>query len=196
MDSSTNYKFNVSLSQERFTNKEISNAMISSVKKHPEYREIRRQYGFKFNRGISFQIQTVTCQELLDSLLEGHCFCHVFDVPPTRLRSDGTFGASCKTNDNFNYSQVIGIDIDHTGYSTAEQFIDKLTLKPSFYYTSYRNLVEGNGARFRLIYVFSNRIKSIYMFRFLAIKLKDMILQDTVSANQMIIGRTISTSAA
>ena len=179
MDYNENYTFNVSLSLEKFPNKEVSNAMISSVKQHPEYREIRRQYGFKLNRGISFKVQAVTCRELLDYLLEGHCFCHVFAVPPTRLRSDGTFGASSKTNDNFNYSQVIGIDIDHTTYPTAEHFIDKLKLKPSLYYTSYRNLVEGNGARFRLIYVLSNRIESIYMFRYLATKLKDIILQDT-----------------
>ena len=179
MDYNENYTFNVSLSLEKFPNKEISNAMISSMKKHPEYKKIRRQYGFKPNKGVSFKIQPVTCRELLDYLLEGHCFCHVFTVPTNRLRCDGTFGASCKTNDNFNYSQVIGVDVDHTSYPTAEQFIDKLTLKPSLYYTSYRNLVDGNGARFRLIYVFSNRIESIYMFRFLAIKLKDIILQDT-----------------
>ena len=178
MYSNKNYKFNVSLSQEKFPNKEISNAMIASIKGHPEYKEVRRQYGFKPNKGVSFKLHAVTCQELLDYLLEGHCLCHVFTVPPTRLRSDGTFGASSKTNDNFNYSQVIGIDIDHTSYPTAEQFIDKLTLKPSFYYTSYRNLVDGNGARFRLIYAFSDRIESIYMFRYIAIKLKDMILQD------------------
>lgn len=132
MRSDENYKFNISLSKEKFPDKECSNAMIGSIKEHPEFKDIRVRYGFKAGKGVSFYKTSVSCKELLDYLLDGHCFCHVFN--PQSVRSDGTFGSHQKTNENFQYSQVIGIDVDCTNYGSVEEYVEKLSLKPSLYY--------------------------------------------------------------
>ena len=70
--------------------------MIGSGKDE-ENRKIRKLYGYE--RGISFYRETVTPKSLLNELLEGKVFCHLFN--PKKTRQDGTFGSSEKTNDNF-----------------------------------------------------------------------------------------------
>ena len=114
--------------------------------------------------------------------MNGHVFCHVFN--PYYIRKDGTFGSSQKTKRNFVYSQIIGVDIDETGYSSPHQYIDTLRIKPTFWYTSYSHLKyneEKNygGPRFRLIYVFNSYIDNPYYFRYCASKLNKMIEEDT-----------------
>ena len=132
MLSNENYKIDVSLSKESFKDKTISNAMIG--KSSTENRLIRKEYGYDPRRGVSFdEIYTIP-SELLDYLLKGHVFCHIFN--PYYIRKDGTFGSSQKTKRNFVYSNVIGVDIDETGYSTPQEYIDTLRLKPTFWYTS------------------------------------------------------------
>ena len=175
------YQFKVSLSVEAFADKRISGAMIGTTK-DSENRKIRKEYGFKANRGVSFNKAFVIPQTLLDELLEGRVFCHNFFT--FKLRRDGTFGSGQKNNDNFVGSYVIGVDIDQTNYESAEAFIDMLRLKPTFWYTSYSNMQvdeDGNskGARFRLIYVFENEIHNPYYFRYCAWELNKIIEEDT-----------------
>ena len=177
MTCNSNYSFPVSLSREAFINKEISSAMIGTSKDEKN-RETREKYGFNPNRGIGFERVTVTPQALLESLLHGKVFCHLFN--PTKTRVDGTFSSCEKTNENFDGSYVVGVDIDETSYKTAEEFIFHLTLKPTFYYTSYSNQQEGKGARFRLIYVFNSKIPGDPMyFRYVAWELNRRIEEDT-----------------
>ena len=171
------FKFNVSLSKEVFDNKDIAKAMVGSAKINPEYRKIRKENGY--SRGVSFVETTLTSEELLDSLLKGHCFCHIFNLSKSERRADGTFGASMKKNDKFKSAQVIGIDVDHTNYKCAEEYVAKLSLQPTFYYTSYNNQQEDKGARFRLMYVLDQKIESVYMFRFVANKIISLIGSDT-----------------
>lgn len=173
----SNFKFSVSLSKEAFDNKEIAKAMVGSVKANPEYRNVRKENGF--DRGVSFIETTLTSEELLDSLLKGHCFCHIFKLLDNERRKDDTFGASMKKNKKFKEAHVIGIDVDHTKYECVEDYVAKLSLQPTFYYTSYNNLQEGKGARFRLMYVIDEKIDSVYMFRFVASKLINIIGTDT-----------------
>lgn len=171
-----NYKFNVSLSTEYFVDKIISGAMIGSSKVE-ENRQIRKQYGFKANRGISYIEKEVTCEELTNYLINGHVFCHLFN--PQQRRSDNTFGSNQKNNENFKGSFIIGVDIDETNYPNAEEYISKLSLKPSLYYTSYSNLQPNKGARFRLIYVFDEMIPANFiLFRYFAWKLNQIIIND------------------
>ena len=176
-----NYNFEVSLSKESFSDKIISGAMIGTSK-NEDNRKIRKQYGFSSNKGISFERTSITCKGLLDSLLDGKVFCHLFN--PTSKRKDNTFGSSQKKDVNFNGSYVIGVDIDHTNYETAEDYISKLSIKPSLYYTSYSNMQlnedgTSKGARFRLIYVFDKKIKNPYYFRFCSFNLNRILEKDT-----------------
>lgn len=175
-----NYKFPVSLSLDSYVDKKICNAMVGSTKEK-ENRKIRKQYGFKANKGTGFIEQEVTCQSLLDSLLHGKVFCHLFK--PKVRRKDGTFSKVEKEIENFIGSYVIGIDIDKTKYNSAKEFVERLSLKPSFYYSSYSNMeIEEDGsckgARFRLIYVFSDLINNVYYFKYCAFLLNKIIESD------------------
>lgn len=101
MQSNEDFRFDISLSKESFVNKTISNAMIG--KSSQTNRQIRKEYGFKSSRGVSFDGDLyLTPSELLDYLLKGHVFCHIFN--PYYIRKDGTFGSSQKTKRNFVYS--------------------------------------------------------------------------------------------
>lgn len=171
-----NYEFKVSLSNDAYINKEIAGAMIGSTKDERN-RLIRKQYGFKANQGVGYKEAEVTADLLLSELTHGKVFCHLFT--PEKVRRDGCFSSSQKCNDNFKGSYVIGVDIDHTEYKTAEDFIAKLEYKPTFYYTSYSNLQEGKGARFRLIYVFDELISNKFYFRYCAYNLNKKIEADT-----------------
>ena len=181
MKENINFKFKVSLSTDVFIDKVISGAMIGSTK-NASNRNIRKQYGFKANSGIGFVRTEVTSEQLLHELLNGKVFCHLFN--PSKTKKDGSFGSSEKRDANFYGSYVIGVDIDHTSYSNAESFVDKLSLQPTFYYTSYSNMQVdkdgiSKGARFRLIYVFDELIDNPYMFRYCAWNLNRLIEADT-----------------
>ncbi len=173
------YSFSVSLSAETFFSKDESGCMIASSK-DPEIREKRKAFGY--DRGVSFYEVEITPKQLLDQLLEGRVMCSLFS--PKKVRNDGSFGMCEKTNENFKGSYIIGVDIDETQYSVRE-YIDKLSLKPSFYYTSYSNMqfdketLKCKGSRFRLIYIFDELIRDPYYFRFLAKTLNKIIENDT-----------------
>lgn len=175
MKQDINYSFKVSISKEAFTDKIISGAMIGSTK-IKENKQIRKAYGFNANKGISYIEEELNAEELMNKLITGHVFCHLFN--PTERRKDGTFNSSQKKNENFLGSYVIGVDIDNTNYPSVEEYVDKLTLKPTLYYTSYSNLQPNKGARFRLIYVFDKMIKNFIFFRYMAFKLNQIIIND------------------
>ena len=169
-----NFTFAVSLSQESFADKIIANAMIgrSTDEKNTE---IRKKYGF--TRGVSYERINVTPTTLLTSLTQGKCACQLFN--PKRPRKDGSFGTSDKCYDNFAGAFCIFVDVDETKYQDMRAFIDRLSLKPTFAYTSYSNKQPGKGARFRLCYVFSKPVHGIFHFRYLAHKVYERIELDT-----------------
>lgn len=181
MLSDKNYEFEVSISKESFRDKTISNAMIGQS--NQTNRKIRKKYGFNPNKGVSFKRTKLNVKTLLDMILEGRVFCNLFNVPENNYRKDGTFGSTQKTIGNFEGSYLICVDIDHTRYTSVEDFIKDLTLKPSFYHTSYRNMKYENGeclgARFRLVYVFDSIISNPYYFRYCVSSLNSMIEKNT-----------------
>lgn len=168
------FTFEVSLSQESFVNKIIANAMIgrSTDEKNTA---IRKEYGF--TRGVSYERVTVTPTTLLTFLTEGKCACQLFK--PQQPRKDGTFGTTDKRYENFAGGFCIFVDIDETKYQDMRAFIDRLSLKPTFAYTSYSNKQPGKAARFRLCFVFSKPVQGIFHFRFLAHKVYEQIELDT-----------------
>lgn len=173
----SSYTFRASVSSDAYLNKEISGAMIGTTK-DKNNKLLRQFYGFAANKGVGFIEGDYTIQTLYDSCLEGRVFCHLFN--PETTRKDGSFGSSQKKDINFKGSYVIGIDIDKTNYKTAEEFIDKLTFKPSFYYSTYSNQKEGKGCRFRMIYVFDYLITNRFFFRYVATLLNKSIEKDTL----------------
>lgn len=184
MRTNKDFTFKVSLSLEKFDNKEISGAMTDTMKKK-KVRETRKKYGYKPNRGVSYIETEETPSSLLDKLLSGHVFCHIFNVDERyRRKSDNSFGAWCKTLENFRHSYCVGVDIDKTNYKTPQEFIDKLTLKPTFWYTTYSHntwdeIKNYGGPRFRLIYVFDVHIENEYWFKYINHHLLEIIGKDT-----------------
>lgn len=176
MEINKDYKFTVSVSKDRYINKEISGAMIASGK-NEEVKEIRKKYGFKKNSGVGYIESTETPETLLDKLLNGAVMCNLFNV--SRFRKDGTFSSSEKKDDNFKGSFTVGVDIDHTSFKSVEDYVDRLTYKPTFYYTSYSNEQPNKGVRFRMIYVFDTMIENKYFFRYVGYTLHKLIEQDT-----------------
>lgn len=169
-----NFTFTVSLSQESFADKVIANAMIgrSTDEKNTA---IRKEYGF--TRGVSYERINVTPTTLLRSLTQGKCACQLFN--PKRPRKDGSFGTTDKRYENFEGAFCIFVDVDETKYKDMRDFIEHLSLKPTFAYTSYSNKQPGKGARFRLCYVFDNMIQGIFHFRYLASKVYEKIERET-----------------
>lgn len=180
MQTNENYTFDVSLSLESFRDKTISNAMIGGTDKE-EVRNIRQAYGFNPWSGISFKQTTLTSQFLLDTILKGKVFCNLFN--PKQYKADGSFGSHQKSNDNFAGSYLLCVDIDRTRYG-LDEYISKLTYKPTIYHTTpshlkYTDDGEFLGPRFRLLYVFDEKIENPLYFRYCADKLYGVIESDT-----------------
>lgn len=180
MQTNENYQFELSMSLENFKDKTISNAMIGGSDKE-EIRNIRKEYGFDPSSGVSFKKTTVTPQSLLSSILQGKVFCNLFN--PKETKRNGAFGSHQKNNKNFSGSYLICVDIDHTGYD-LDEFISKLSYKPTLYHTTPSNMKyspEGEflGPRFRLLYVFDEKIEHPLYFRYCVNKLYDRIENDT-----------------
>lgn len=105
---------------------------------------------------IRYRRKTFTQNSLMIVLKSGYCVAHCF-----RTKNE-VFTQSEKTNDNFEYTQMIGIDIDDCDTDMGT-FIKRLEKKPTFAYTTFSNGVKGN--RFRMIYLFNQKIYSIPLYK-------------------------------
>ena len=127
MITNTDYKFEVSISDQAFDHKPIDNEI----------------------KYLRFTKQTVGVDDFLNYMLEGRCY--------TGIYSYDTIGMKQKNNDNFRYSYLVTVDVDHSK-ETMNQMIDRLEYKPTCAYTSCRDGLEGES-RFRLVYCFDERIE-------------------------------------
>lgn len=105
---------------------------------------------------IRYKRRTFTQNSLMVVLKTGYCVAHNF-----RTQNE-IFTQSEKTNDNFEYTQMIGVDIDDCD-KDMETFIKGLERKPTFAYTTFSNGIKGN--RFRMIYLFNQKIDSIPLYK-------------------------------
>ena len=105
---------------------------------------------------IRYKRRTFTQNSLMVVLKTGYCVAHCFRT------NNEVFTQSEKTNDNFEYTQMIGVDIDDC-QSDMETFIKGLEKKPTFAYTTFSNGIKGN--RFRMIYLFNQKIDSIPLYK-------------------------------
>lgn len=105
---------------------------------------------------IRYHRYTLTQKSLMIVLKSGYCIAHCFRT------MNEIFTQSEKTNDNFEYTQMIGIDIDDCETDMGT-FIKRLEKKPTFAYTTFSNGVKGN--RFRMIYLFNQKIDSIPLYK-------------------------------
>ena len=131
----------VSISKTPYKNKIETIAAIASEE---EGGKLRKACGLR--EKISFYQTTVTSSGLLERCIDGHTFCNLFtgfpnnDKSHTYLKRDGSFTLSGKASDYFAGSYTIGIDIDKTTYESPSEYINRLSLQPTFWYTSLSHM--------------------------------------------------------
>lgn len=176
----------ISISQIDYIDKKIANAAVGSTKgkKGENNRKTRIEYGLKWNDSASYDTCLATLDELFNFQLYGHSACHNFRVPVEKLKKDGSFSPSQKINKNFEFAEILFVDIDDTNYKDPRRVIEKLekaNIKPSFWLNTYNNfqVVDGveKGLRMRLGYAVNQRISNSYFYRYCMTKLFELIVR-------------------
>lgn len=159
-----------------YKTKAEQNAAITSLQE-------TRALGLK--RKMAFKDTELEMSDLLDRCIHGYTFCHRFGnftTPPPRttyLRKDGGFTLAAKSDAFFIGTNILCIDIDETGYDDLGTYLERLELKPSFWYTSFSNRQPGKGLRFRLVYVLENSIDGKFFFKYCSEMLNLMVEEST-----------------
>lgn len=186
MEINKDFRFEVSISKYAYKSKEETNAATASG---DEGKARRKALGL--TNKICFKEQAVNAEQLLEQILEGHTFCYRFgEFPPntdekTYVRKDGYFTMSGKADRFFKGTYIVGVDIDDTTYESAEEFISKLSLQPTFWYTTLSNKQKDKNkdgildARFRMMFVFDRIIGDKYFFRYVSSVIHHLIEKDT-----------------
>ena len=162
------FKLKVSVSTDAYWNKEDVNACVGSSKKE-ENKNVREKYGHQRNHKMSFRTVEVTASEFMDYCLNGYSFCNLFTGFPSKgwndrggavtyIKKDGSFTLSAKKNEYFYGSNAICIDIDSTAAPTIQDYVDRLSYKPTFWYTTFSHMESGKGNRFRMVYALAEPI--------------------------------------
>ena len=186
MEINKDFRIAVSISKDAYKSKEETNAATASG---DEGKARRKALGL--TNKICFKEQEVTVEQLLERVLEGHTFCYLFGgFPPntdekTYVRKDGYFTMSGKADRFFKGTYIVGVDIDDTTYESAEEFISKLSLQPTFWYTTFSNKQKDKNkdgildARFRMMFVFDRIIGDKYFFRYVSSVIHHLIEKDS-----------------
>ena len=162
------YKFKISVSVDNYWNKEDVNACIGSSK-NATNKQIRLKYGRSTKSKISFREVEVTASELLDYCIHGYTFCNLFRGYPdsgqtdkgktvSYRKKDGSFTMSAKCDKYFYGSNVICADIEEIGYQTIQDYVSRISIKPTFWYSTFSHMQPNKGVRFRMVYVLDQTI--------------------------------------
>ena len=96
-------------------------------------------------KAMTFHVENINADELLDRIREGYSICHVFKD-------------NRRKKDKFMYTNAVFIDVDDSTVS-MEELVNDCDLKPTIAYTTFSDGRNGLH-RFRIIYVFGESIKS------------------------------------
>lgn len=100
--------------------------------------------GYKFNK------TTLTIPEFAFLIRHGHVFAHNYC-------SSSTYSVHQKKIENFDYTNIVSIDFDHSPINLDEAY-NICKIKPSIAYTTMSNSDTNN--RYRFVYVFNETIES------------------------------------
>ena len=130
MKTITDYKFDVCISDQAFDHKPNRDTEVPK---------------------LHFSKKTVSVDEFLGYMIEGRCY--------TPIYSSDSFNMSGKTDNNYRYSYLVSLDIDHTRVPMNDM-VDKLEYKPTLAYTSC-NDGKDEEYKYRLVYCFDDKIEGI-----------------------------------
>ena len=111
-------------------------------------------------KSMSFHVENLSADELIDRIKSGHSICHVFKD-------------NRRTKKNFMYTSAVFIDVDDSPLS-MKAFLEGCELKPSIAYTTFSDGRNGTY-RFRLIYLFDKQITSTDEYKCLYYCITNMI---------------------
>ena len=158
-----NFVFSVSLSIDSYMDKKDALESIAT-------QELAKKNGHK--KKMSFIETTTTTDLFVSYITSGHSYCgglFRLDKDYTETfttknggkytctpyyKDDSSLKVQFKSDRNFSCGQVFSIDIDGTRFNDPEAYVNALSLKPTFYYTSPSD-DPGGLRKFRIVYVFS-----------------------------------------
>lgn len=135
MKTTTDYKFDVSISEKAYDHKPNKDTEVHLIK---------------------FTKKTVDVTGFLEYMLEGYCYAPIFSKDSFGMKGD-------RSNGTFRYSYIVSIDVDHS-LETMNEMVDRLEYKPTCSYTTCQNGLNGES-RFRLVYCFENKIEKLDEYR-------------------------------
>lgn len=157
-----NFTFSVSLSVDSYRDKKDATESIATL-------ELAKKNGH--SKKMSFQDMTLGIDEFEGYITSGYTYCGgLFLLDPDYketfttksggkytctpyYKDDSSLKAQFKSDRYFSCGQVFSIDIDGTRFNDPEAYVESLTLKPTFYYTTPSDNPTGLR-KFRLVYIF------------------------------------------
>ena len=119
-------------------------------------------------KAMTFHVENLNADELLDRIREGYSICHVFKD-------------NRRKKDNFMYTNAVFIDVDDSTVS-MEELVNDCDLKPTIAYTTFSDGRNGLH-RFRIIYVFGETIKKEQEYKCLYFNLLSLLHLDNNKDN-------------
>lgn len=128
-----------------------------------------------------------TVDSFTDSIMNGYCFCNLFRYDPEkRYRKEnnnpnvpvkytmeypeyklgpnkGFMKLGFKSDEYFYGSYCVSVDVDRTSFESMDEYIDRLSRKPTLGYYTYSDTLDNR--KFRLIYVFDNILDDESFYR-------------------------------
>ena len=107
-------------------------------------------------KAVKYRHEELSIDKFIELVKEGYCFCQCFTTDKSE------FGLCTKRDDNFKTAQLLFVDVDDVEIPMNE-FVSKLTQKPTVAYTTPNNHTEKSQwlYRFRLCYLFEEPMTSI-----------------------------------
>ena len=104
-----------------------------------------------------FEPSTISLSLFAELIRNGYNYCHIYNT------SASYFNTWEKTNENFNSTNIIILDIDDTN-KPFEEYIGNLTYIPTISYTTLSNNDSKQIYKYRVVYVFEQSITSELQF--------------------------------
>ena len=177
------------------TNKDFRfNAFISAQQYNNKFEAINAVRGFDYEKQerikdkMSFRDLSLNLDEFADYILNGYSYCNLFSTKQFENRfgkasfpykdktywgysvyrngkNKGCFKVQFKQDKYFLGSYYISVDIDNTRFGSIEEYINKLTYKPTFSYSTYSD--SEFNRKFRMVYIL-DRMMDFNQFKFIS----------------------------
>lgn len=169
MNINKDYYFEIGLSVNCYNSKEETKLCLSSI----------GAKSANMDKLAFYNHTTISMDEFEFYATNGYAFCNLFNYDANRKyyrentnpkfqfryvyeypeykngNNKGAMKLQFKSDDFFEGSQCVFVDIDYTKYETMNEYVDVLEMKPTFCYCTYSDKIKGTR-KFRLCYIFDS----------------------------------------